>query len=223
MVAAVIFDLDGTLIDSAGDIAGALNRLLAEERRPTLSVPEVAQLVGEGVAVLIERAWDLTGNPIMSADLPIMAERYLSYYAQNPAQATTVFKGVPEALQALREQGWTIGVCTNKPDAITQAVLSQVGLAPFIDGVVGGDFPRRKPDGEHIRETLRRLGADLQTSLYVGDSVTDVRAARSAEIPIICVAFGYAQTTPEALGADIMISSFDKLCDAVKQLSTSRV
>lgn len=222
MVAAVIFDLDGTLIDSAGDIAGALNRLLAEESRPTLSVSDVAQLVGEGVAVLIERAWDLTGKPIASEDLPIMAERYQSYYAQNPAQATTVFEGVPEALLALREQGWAIGVCTNKPDAITQAVLSQVGLASFIDGVVGGDFPRRKPDGEHIRETLRRLGADLQTSLYVGDSVTDVRAARSAEIPIICVAFGYAQTTPEALGADLMISSFDKLCDAVKQLSTSR-
>jgi phosphoglycolate phosphatase len=222
MVAAVIFDLDGTLIDSAGDIADALNRLLTDEGRPNLSVDAVAQLVGEGVLVLIERAWSQTGAPAKPEEKAELARRYLDYYAQNPAQQTTVFEGVPEALSALKAQGWTIGVCTNKPDAITQSVLSRVGLAPLIDGVVGGDFPRRKPDGEHILETLRRLGADLGASLYVGDSITDVRAARSAEIPIICVAFGYAQTTPEALGADIMIPSFDKLCDAVSKLSTSR-
>lgn len=222
MVAAVVFDLDGTLIDSAGDIAGALNRLLTDEGRPNLTVAQVAQLVGEGVHVLIERAWSQTGQSAETGDIPDLARRYLAYYAENPADETTVFEGVPEALGALKAQGWTIGICTNKPDAITSSVLSRVGLSPLIDGVVGGDFPRRKPDGEHILETLRRLGADLGSSLYVGDSVTDVKAARSAEIPIICVAFGYAQTTPEALGADIMIPSFDKLCDAVSKLSTSR-
>ena len=223
MIAAVIFDLDGTLIDSAGDIAGALNRLLKEEGRPTLTVAEVAQLVGEGVMVLIERAWEQTGTPIDPDKRASLAERYLSYYAQDPAQFTTVFDGVHKALTDLKALGWTIGICTNKPDAITQSVLAQMGLAPFIDGFVGGDFPRRKPDGEHILETLRRLNADPSRSLYVGDSVTDVKAARAANIPIICVAFGYAQTAPEALGADVMISSFDKLCNAVKQLSTSRI
>jgi phosphoglycolate phosphatase len=205
---AVIFDLDGTLIDSLGDIAAALNRLLDEENRPNLSLQQIEDLVGEGVNVLIDGAWN---NTLSTDQNQHLVERYLALYLQDPTTKTVIYDGVPHMLKTLRAQGWHIGICTNKPDQITQKVLTQLDLAPLVDVVVGGDYPRRKPDGDHIQEVLRRLEAEAHTSLYVGDSGTDVAAARSAGIKIACVSFGYAHGPVAQLGADWIIDDFESL------------
>ena len=206
---AVVVDLDGTLIDSLGDIAAALNRLLDQEGRKSLALDQVETLVGEGVNVLIQGAWTLTGAALTAPGVKPMVERYLDLYFEEPSKRTIVFDGVPAMLQALKARGLKVGVCTNKPDKITLKVLQNLGLSDLIDGVVGGDFPRRKPDGEHLLETLRCLNADPKASLYVGDSGTDVAAARAAQVPIVCVGFGYSHGPVTGLGADWIINDFN--------------
>ena len=208
MTKAMVFDLDGTLIDSLGDIAAATNRLLAEQGRAELTRAQVETLVGEGVNVLVIGAWDLTGPALPEAEVTTAIDRFLELYLDQAALRTIVFAGVPETLRALRVQGWKLGICTNKPDQITDRVLADLQLDQLVDVVVGGDFPRRKPDGEHILETLRRLDADPAKSVFVGDSKTDVAAARNAGIPVICVGFGYSHGPVEQLGADCILADY---------------
>ena len=205
---AVVFDLDGTLIDFIGDITAAMNRVLAQEGRSELSQTEVQTLVGGGVSVLVQSAWDKTGQGLSKDQETRVVQDFLDYYLASAATRTVVYDGVFDMLKALRVKGWRIGICTNKPDVITDRVLADLGLEPLVDAVVGGDFPRRKPDGEHVLETLRRLDADPKLSFYVGDLATDVAAARNAGVPVVCVAFGYAHGPAEALGADGIIDSF---------------
>ncbi len=208
---ALVFDLDGTLIDSAPDVRAALNLLLAEEGRPRLSLAQVQDLVGEGARALIERAWTVTGD---SADPGAVAElvgRYLAHYRAHPADHTHVYDGVREELARLTAAGVPLGICTNKPDAMTKIVLDALDLSRHFRAMVGGDFARRKPDGEHIRETLRRMGVEGMAALYVGDSATDVGAARDAGLPVIAVTYGYARMPVERLGADRLIGHFAEL------------
>lgn len=217
MIAAVVFDLDGTLIDSAPDVAQALNTLLAEEGRRILTLAEVQELVGEGAVALIERAWNATGAP--AASVGALVTRYLAHYRADPAGHTVIYEGVVEELARLRAGGVKLGICTNKPDGMTNLVLEALGLAPFFDAVVGGDFPRRKPEGEHVRETLRRMGAGVEGAVYVGDSRTDVLAAHDAGLKVVAVDWGYARMDPADLGADILISSYRHLADALAALA----
>lgn len=215
---AVVFDLDGTLIDSAPDVRAALNRLLAEEGRPQLTLAQVQELVGEGARALIERAWAATGTPAAEAEVSGLVERYLAHYRAAPADHTLVYDGVVTMLEALRAGGARLGICTNKPHRMTEIVLAALGLDRHFDAVLGGDFPRRKPDGEHILETLRRMGAEGLPALYVGDSITDVAAARDARLPVVAVDWGYARMPVEQLGADRLIAGFDQLPAAIAEL-----
>jgi len=211
MPGALVFDLDGTLIDSAADVRTALNALLVEEGRPPLSLDQVRALIGEGATVLIERAFAATGAPAAPAAVRGLVDRYLDHYRAAPADHTLVYDGVTDLLSGLRAEGWRLGVCTNKPQALSELVLATLGLAPFFDAVVGGDRPRRKPDGEHVRETLRQMGAAGWPAVYVGDSATDVAAARDAGLPIVAISWGYAQMDPRALGADRLIDHYRDL------------
>lgn len=213
---AVVFDLDGTLIDSAPDVAHALNRLLAEEGRRRLSLAEVQGLVGEGARALIERAWAATGET--AKDTASLVERYLAFYRETPADHTVVYDGVREQLARLRESGMRLGICTNKPHAMTLIVLEALGLDRYFDAVLGGDFHRRKPDGEHIRETLRRMGAENASAVFVGDSITDVEAARDAGLPVVAVDWGYARMPVKELGADRLIGHFSELPGMLQEL-----
>ncbi|RAU23578.1 phosphoglycolate phosphatase [Paramagnetospirillum kuznetsovii] len=219
MSRAIVFDLDGTLIDSAPDVANALNRLLAEEGRPTLSLPEVQQLVGEGASALIERAWTATGASAATDAVRPLVERYLAFYRACPADHTHVYDGVRDELARLAAAGHRLGICTNKPDGMTNLVLETLGLAPLFAAVVGGDYVRRKPDGEHVRETLRQMGAEGMQAIYVGDSRTDVLAAKDAGLPVVAVTYGYARMPVEQLGADILIERFGDLGAAMDKVS----
>ena len=207
---AVIFDLDGTLIDSAPDVAAALNRLLAREGRPQVTLTQVQSFVGEGPGALIERAFAATGAPATAAALPELIAAYVAFYRAAPADHTVVFDGVRAVLAELAGRT-PLGLCTNKPDVMVRPVLEALGLAEHFAALVGGDYPRRKPDGEHLRETLRRMGVEGRPAVMVGDSPTDVAAARDAGLPVLVVDFGYSRVPVSELGADRVLSRFTDL------------
>lgn len=217
---AVVFDLDGTLIDSAPDVAAALNRALAVEGRRALSLAEVQQLVGEGARPLIRRAWAATGPEIAEADLPAALARYLDEYAAHPAEHTQIYDGVPEVLDRLEAEGVTLAICTNKPSGMTRLVLDALGWTNRFRAVVGGDdTPYPKPDGRHVLRTLELMGHGPADTAYVGDSATDVAAARAAGLPMVAVRWGYARMEPKALGADVLIDRFADLPQALARLA----
>lgn len=218
MSIAIVFDLDGTLIDSAPDVRAALNRLLAEEGRRSLTLPEVQELVGEGARPLIERAFAATGAAAEPEAVPALIGRYLAHYRAHPADHTVVYGGVREELRRLSASGARLGICTNKPDGMTRIVLDALGLSGHFAAILGGDFERRKPDGEHVRETLRRMEAEALPAVFVGDSATDVTAARNAGLPVVAVSYGYARMDPRSLAADRLISEFAHLGAAIGEL-----
>jgi len=215
MKAAVIFDLDGTLIDSAPDVRAALNRLLAIHGRRSLELAEVHSLVGEGPRPLISGAWRLTGAAAAEDRIDTLIQEYLTQYRAHPTDHTVVFDGVEAMLAQLRQLDCGLGICTNKPSMMTDLVLAALNLEQYFDAIVGGDYHRRKPDGDHILESARRMKAHDVPLLYIGDSVTDVAAARSAGLAVFCVDWGYSGKPASELGADGLISRFSDLPDMV--------
>lgn len=211
---AVVFDLDGTLIDSVPDVRNALNVMLAKRGRRALSVDEVRLTVGEGARVMLERVFAATGGPISDFDAALAD--YLAAYSANPVVDTVVYPGAREALRRLAAAGITLAICTNKPEGVTRLVLDALELTPLFAAIVGGDtLAYRKPDPRHVVETLRLAGAEGRRAAYVGDSETDVAAAKGAKLPTIVVTFGYAHEGLESLGADLLLDHFDNLDQAL--------
>ncbi|MEO5338301.1 MAG: phosphoglycolate phosphatase [Magnetospirillum sp. WYHS-4] len=216
---AVVFDLDGTLIDSAPDLLTAANKLLAEEGRPAIGVDHIKLMVGDGVPKLVERAFTATGG-LAEGDLPRLAARFLDFYEGHAADETRPYPGVEAALEGLKTGGFKLAVCTNKPHAATLEILEALGLAPYFDVVVGGDsLPGiKKPDPRHVLACVEALGADATDALLVGDSQVDVQAGRAAGLPVIAAAHGYARMPPEQLGADLVLEDFARLPEVVAGL-----
>ncbi|MBM3488078.1 MAG: phosphoglycolate phosphatase [Alphaproteobacteria bacterium] len=218
--AAVVFDLDGTLVDTLPDLLGALNGVLAELARPPLAADDVRLMVGEGAAALIDRGLAATGGAPPGTDRDCLIRRFIAIYAARPAAESRVFPGAVRALDRLAAAGHALGICTNKPQGLSHAVLDGLGLARHFPVVIGGDaLPWRKPDARHLGAVLDRLGVAPADAVYVGDSPTDVAAARATGVPVIAVRFGYSRVAPEALGADLVIDHHDALIEAVRRLA----
>ncbi|MBL8658670.1 MAG: phosphoglycolate phosphatase [Rhodospirillales bacterium] len=215
-ITSVVFDLDGTLIDSAPDLRTALNRLLAAEGRRPLALAEVVAMIGDGAARLVERAFAATGEPA-GATVSELTRRFLALYEPHAADETRPVEGVPEALAALRTAGLRLGICTNKPERATWTVLRALGLADHFTAVVGGDSVpgARKPDPAMVFAVLERLGANPSEAVMVGDSGNDVAAARAAGLPVIVRAGGYTAIPAAALGADRVIDDVADLPAAI--------
>jgi phosphoglycolate phosphatase len=215
---ALVLDLDGTLIDSATDLADSVNLLLSELDRPPISVDAVRGMIGDGLGMLTLRALKETGGLPEHADLRDLAERLLRHYI-DPARApkTQVFADVPETLQLFVEAGVRLGVCTNKSQRATEMVLTKTGLAGYFDCVVGQDKAKApKPDRAHVEAVLAELGAP-ESALMVGDSGNDLDSGRNAGLKVILVTYGYG--TPEALAAaDMTVDRFGALPEAIAQL-----
>ncbi len=208
----VVFDLDGTLIDSAPDLRAAANAVLGEAGRPPLDLATIRSFVGDGVRRLIERAFAATGPALEPAALDRATARYTALYEAAATVLTRPYDGVADTLRRLRGAGMTLGVCTNKPAAAAAIVLRELGLAAFFDGVSGGDsVAHRKPDPEHVLDALRRIGGTVPEAAMVGDNEHDIGAGKAAGLFTIAVTYGYARVPHAELGADRLIDRFDAL------------
>ena len=220
-IKAVIFDLDGTLVDSAPDIQVAINKLLAEEGRRPLTLEEVSAMIGDGAPKLVERAMEATGGGDAPEDLPTLTRRFLGFYEGHTTDLTRPYPGVPEALERLRSAGVRMGICTNKPERPTRELLRDLRLAPYFQAVFGGDTVAgvKKPDPRLIHAVLDALGARPAEAVMVGDAANDVAAARAAGIPVILRAGGYTRVPAKELDADRVITDFLELPEAIRGVS----
>ncbi len=212
----VLFDLDGTLADTVPDITSALNHALVMMGRPSLSAEEVRGLVGHGARRLIQRTLSITGE---ASDL--LVDRaytwFMDYYLDHPCGATRPYPGAAEALDLLADQGLSLGICTNKPEAISRALLDALGWSGKFASLVGGDtLAVRKPDPAPLFEAVRRAGGGR--AAFVGDSIVDGDAARAAAMPFVAVTFGYSDRPADSLGADLCIDHYQALAGALVKL-----
>jgi len=222
--ALVLFDLDGTLIDSVPDIAGALNRTLATIGRRPLSTKEAAGLLGQGAPLFVKSALQLTGGVLADDEVTDLSKQFLDDYMQNPVVDTVVYPGAIDALDKLRVSAVRLAACTNKPSSLVPTVMQQLGLSEYFPTVVCGDeVTNRKPHPDHIFDTIRRVAPNEETAaIMVGDNVNDFLAANSAEIASIAVSFGYAKCAPEELGATTVINHFNELFPAVEKILSAQ-
>jgi phosphoglycolate phosphatase len=213
----LLFDLDGTLVDSAPDLCAALNAMLREEGHAPLPLVRVKQMIGDGVPALVARALAASGvDPAAAAGaLP----RFLELYEAGAVRFTRPYPAVPETLGILRRRGYRTAVCTNKPQRATRAVLDGLGLSALFDGVAGGDrYPVKKPDPGHLLGLIDEIGGRAAVSAMVGDSENDAAAARAAGMPLLLMRYGYARVDPETLMADAILDDFAELPAALDRL-----
>ncbi len=215
-LSAVLFDLDGTLLDTVADIALALNRTMIERGCEPLAESDVRRLIGRGSPILIERALAMQGRTFDANEQAAMVERFFHFYGEleeSDEDRALPYPGALESLRAVREAGLRTAVVTNKQRRFSNSLLARLGLARWVDIVVGGDScARRKPDPMPLLFACDSLGVPAAGALMVGDSVNDVQAARAAAIPVICVSYGYNEgRDPHTLDCDVLIDSLGEL------------
>jgi len=216
----LVFDLDGTLIHSAPDLAAALNKVLTDANRDPVTLHQVTQMIGDGVATLVERGFAATGGA--PNDPGHHLDRFHHHYNNATADLTALYPGVMDTLHALRSAGHRMALCTNKPAQATASVLKAFGLADFFEAVAGGDtFPVRKPSPGHLLGVLKQMAVEPEHAVMIGDSPNDVQVALNAAVPVIAVAYGYRRVPAEDMGADILIERFCQLPDALCQLGAA--
>jgi phosphoglycolate phosphatase len=216
----LVFDLDGTLVDTAPDLCAAMNAVLALHDRPPVPLAEVRNMVGRGARKLIERGMAYTGAPVDEDELDRLFHAFLDHYGEHIADESSAFAAAPETLAALRAQGHALGICTNKPEGLSRALLEALGLMPLFGAVLGADtLPVRKPDPRHLLETIARLGGDPRRAVMIGDSEVDAETARAAGIPLVIFTFGYTALDPREFGADELLHHYDELPGALARIA----
>ena len=216
--AMVGFDLDGTLVDTQGDLGAAVNHGLGLIGRASVPLEQVESLIGGGTLRMLERALDLTGGPLGQAEFERLYRRTLAFYEANIAVHSRPYPGSLEALEALAERGSALSVVTNKPERYATKLLSELDMLDRFACVIGGDSAARaKPHGDPIEAAIARSGASGRFAM-VGDSSFDVGAARAAGVPVVAASFGYNDIPAHELGADAVIGHFDELVGALRAL-----
>jgi len=212
----IVFDLDGTLVDTAPDLAAALNAVLIHEGLPTVSLDSVRHMVGRGALVLIERALASHGITLSENRTRDLFQHFLDHYEANIATSSRPFDGVMAEVSALAARGHRIGICTNKPAYLSHKLLAELGISSLFPVLLGADSrPYRKPDPRHLVDTITDLGGRPGDAVLVGDSETDALTARAAGIPCILVSFGYTEIPVRELGATAIIDHYRDLPQAL--------
>lgn len=216
----LIFDLDGTLVDTAPDLVRALNETIAPDGLQAISLETVRHMVGFGAKRLIERAYEEQGRTLEDGALEAMTGRFIEVYASEIDRLSRPFEGVEDTLNVLARRGARLSVATNKPNALAVLLLERLGLAARFERIVGADAaPGKKPDPAHLRAAA---GPDMSAMVMIGDSSVDVEAARNAGAPVIVMSYGYTEIEPELLGADAVLDRFDALPGAIETLISVR-
>ncbi|HEY8124812.1 MAG TPA: phosphoglycolate phosphatase [Methylocystis sp.] len=215
----LVFDLDGTLADTAHDLIGALNVLLRREGLPPLALESARPLVGAGARALIERGFARQGAPLDPARAEALVRDFLVHYEAHIADASRLFPGALAALDRFKAAGFRLAVCTNKPEGLARLLLQKLSAADRFSAICGrGSFPMHKPDPRTLRLTIEAARGDPRRAVMVGDSRTDIDTARAAGTPSVAVDFGYTDMPVAAFSPDRVISHFDELWDAVASL-----
>jgi phosphoglycolate phosphatase len=214
----IVFDLDGTLVDTAPDLLGALNHVLSGAGLPPVSMDVVASLIGHGARSMMERGFACHGTVLSEAEMDRAFGIFLTYYMENIAVGSRPFERATEALDTLLDQGAVLAVCTNKRQALSERLLDELGLSPRFRAVLGADRASApKPDASHVLETISAARGEVSRSLFVGDSLTDARAARNAGLPFVFTSFGYDRLS-DGLKPDAVIDHYDELAATLVRL-----
>ena len=219
----VVFDLDGTLVDTAPDLISALNYVLDREGMPPVPLHSARNMIGAGVRKLIERGLELEGREASPSDITRLTDDFVAYYAEHIADGSRPFEGLETALDDLLARGYRFAVCTNKLEWLSKLLLDRLGLSARFAAICGADtFGVSKPDPAILRQTVARAGGDIASAIMVGDAGTDIGVARRAAIPVIGVSFGYSDVPIADLKPDRLIHHMNELPSAVESLMTGR-
>ncbi|MFC7399775.1 phosphoglycolate phosphatase [Chelatococcus sp. GCM10030263] len=215
----LVFDLDGTLADTAPDLIGTLNVVLTHEGLPPLPLEQARDLIGAGAKALLERGLALSGRASGADETERLYAHFMRHYHDHIADLSRLFPGVEDALRHFADAGWLLAVCTNKIERHAVRLLELLGAADRFAAICGRDsFDYYKPDPRHLTLTIEKAGGDPARAIMVGDSLTDIKTAKAAGIPVIAVPFGYTEIPVDQLDPDRIITHFDELWDAVAGL-----
>jgi len=218
----IVFDLDGTLVDTAPDLIGALNYVLDREGMAPVPLDAARNLIGAGARRLIERGLELEGREVSLSELARLTADFIAYYAEHIADQSKPFDGVERALDELAACGCQLAVCTNKLEWLSKLLLDRLNLSERFSAICGADtFGVSKPDPSFLRQTVAKAGGRLASTVMVGDAGTDIGVARRAGVPVIGVAFGYTEVPIIELKPDKLIHHMSELVAAVEQLTAA--
>ncbi|MGB3446287.1 MAG: HAD family hydrolase [Xanthobacteraceae bacterium] len=215
----IAFDLDGTLVDTAPDLIGALNHILIREKMSPLPLDSARNLIGAGARRLLERGLEAENRQITPEEMTKLTEDFITYYADHIADESRPFEGLEAALDDLAGCGYRLAVCTNKLEWLSRRLLDRLGLTPRFAAICGADtFGVSKPDPIILRQTVAKAGGAIASTIMVGDAGTDVGVARRAGVPVIGVSFGYTEVPIADLKPDRLIDRMSELPEAVESL-----
>ncbi len=213
----LVFDLDGTLVDSVPDLTNSLNEVLRERGYAPLARSDVAPMVGDGLPALVARGFAARGGAAAEAEAAL--PRYIQIYEANATALTRPYPGVRETLEELRRRGYRNAVCTNKLQQATMAVLEGLDLAALFDGIAGGDrYKVKKPAPGHLLGLIDELGGSAGRAVMIGDSENDASVAHAAAVPLVMMRYGYARVDPATLGAAAVLDHFAELPATLERL-----
>ena len=218
MKRSAIFDLDGTLAHTAPDLVGAANDLMATEGLPPINVAIAEKTAGFGAKALIRAAFDNAKESYDEARVDALFHPFLDRYAERIADESHLYDGAEAVLDDLARDGWLLGICTNKPEGLAVELMTRLGALERFGALLGADtLPVRKPDPTHLFETISRIGGDPAAAVMIGDTDTDLKTARNAEIPCILTSFGYSHIPVARLKPDAIVDRFDQIPAALER------
>ena len=218
-VRTVVFDLDGTLVDTAPDLVNALNFVLQREGMPAIPLPSARNMIGAGARRMLERGIEADGRDVSAADLDRLTKDFVAYYGEHIAVGSRPFEGAEAALDELAGRGYRLAVCTNKLEWLSKKLLDELGLSPRFSAICGADtFGVSKPDPAILQQTVARAGGELSSTIMVGDAGPDIGVARRAGVPVIAVEFGYTEVPIAELKPDRLIGHYRDLPGVVESL-----
>ncbi|MEE9375422.1 MAG: HAD-IA family hydrolase [Rhizobiaceae bacterium] len=215
----MVFDLDGTLIDSIRDLVPAINRTTALDNIPPVTQADIGHVVGFGAMKMLERAYQLDGKSLSNQRADALLPHFLNHYQKHIADHTVFYEGALKTLDSLASKGWVLAICTNKYERYARQIITLMGEVDRFATITGGDsFAFKKPDPAHLIETIKLAGGTPERSIMVGDTTNDIMAANGANIPSIVVDFGYPDKPVHEMQATTIINHFNKLEQAAENI-----